>query len=391
MRILYISSPSFFDMDLSFIQKLSNKVDLFFLLDVPICERTSSSLNICDKNIRCGIYKAKTYIELDEFEEYINIDKTFVIHRTSKKNYSFSNVKLQFKIKRLIDEINPDIIHCNNFLGINFLALLICRNILKIQTIHDPFPHMGDRSAKAHLLRKMNYFFIKNKILLNEVQRSEFIKKNKFQEKHIFQSNLGIYSYLNLYNKSNIYNNRDNTILFFGRITLYKGIEFLISAVNLLQNIIPDLKLIIAGKGEYYFDQSLLKDNKNIQLINRHITNAELVSLIKDSKFVVCPYTEASQSGVIMTSFALNTPVIATDVGGLSEMITNNRTGLLVPSKSVKALSEAISKLIMNNDLLQNMKINIYNDFYQGERSWEQIAEKTLQIYNHILSTENES
>ena len=77
----------------------------------------------------------------------------------------------------------------------------------------------------------------------------------------------------------------------------------------------------MAGGGKFHFDVSEYEALDYIGIRNRFIPDDEMVALIKNCAFMVCPYTDATQSGVIMSAFAFNKPVIATDVGGLPEMV----------------------------------------------------------------------
>ena len=81
----------------------------------------------------------------------------------------------------------------------------------------------------------------------------------------------------------------------------------------------PDVKLIVAGGGEFCFDDSLYKNLDYIEFRHRFIPDTELIDLIKHCKFMVCPYTDATQSGVIMSAFAFNVPVLATPFTQLSK------------------------------------------------------------------------
>jgi glycosyltransferase involved in cell wall biosynthesis len=213
----------------------------------------------------------------------------------------------------------------------------------------------------------------------------EYLESYKFDVTNVFLSKLGVYTYLrDSYFESA--KSANNSILFFGRISRYKGLEYLIEAFNLAKKEIQDIKLTIAGAGDLKL--SLLSDynDAGITIINRYIPNKELITLISEAKFIVCPYTDATQSGVIMTAFALCKPVVATKVGGLVEMITDGYTGLLVPPRDSSALANAICYLLRDEYLLARMSKNIEDIYYKGERSWDSITDKLIGIYRNVLS-----
>ena len=82
-----------------------------------------------------------------------------------------------------------------------------------------------------------------------------------------------------------------------------------------------------------------------------------------------------------MTSFAMQCPVIASNVGALKEQIEDGKTGILVPACNVDALSNAIIELIKNPALLQKMKNNIKEINTSGINSWKIIADNYLSVY----------
>ncbi|MBN1820842.1 MAG: glycosyltransferase family 4 protein [Prolixibacteraceae bacterium] len=385
MKVLYISQPYFFDMDLSLVQSLSKKVDLYYLFDLQIYALNSPALTIENLPESAGIFQASLINEFNDFSDFLQLDKTAVICRTSKKTYAISNIKLQNQITDLVKNLDPDIIHCNNFLTFHFLKLLLQNRKPIIQTIHDPFPHSGENSYRDFLLRKLNYSFIKKKILLNFTQREEFIRSNNFNKSDIYSSSLGPYTYLSKYAKPEQQKTGTNNILFFGRISKYKGIDYLIQAVKKLQEDIPDIKLTIAGKGEFWFDVTDLEDSENFEIINQFISTEKLVELLQANELVVCPYTDATQSGVIMTAYAFCKPVIATNVGGLAEMVENNVTGILVGARNVKQLSEAIKKLLTDRTKLNTLKENIKKQYFEGSHSWDARAEELIKIYSNVI------
>lgn len=110
-----------------------------------------------------------------------------------------------------------------------------------------------------------------------------------------------------------------------------------------------------------------------------------LSELLQNSALTVCPYTDATQSGVIMTSYSLCKPVVATNVGGLGEMVDNQKTGLLVPPKDMDALADAIIALLNDDAKREKMADNIRNDYFVGDKSWKVIAEKYIEFYKTVL------
>lgn len=136
--------------------------------------------------------------------------------------------------------------------------------------------------------------------------------------------------------------------------------------------------LTIAGGGRMYFDYSPYECLKYIKLINRYIPTEELAGLLQQCDFTVCPYTDATQSGVIMTSFTMSKPVVATNVGALGEMIEDGKTGVLIPPKDTEALADAMISLLNDENRLKQMSETISTTYHSGDWDWNNIAKKYL-------------
>lgn len=383
MTIVYISDPSFFDMDLSLTKELFLQTNLYFLLDLPPYSRKSTALDFKTKVKKAGIYPATLFKELNEFSNFIDLNRTLVIYRTSKKTYSLSNILLQYKLAKKIKKIKPDKIHCNNFLSFNFTYFLISNKIPKVLTVHDPTPHSGEFSKKDNIIRKFNYKYFSNIILLNKTQTELFVANSNKLFENIYYSRLGSYTYLKKYD-SEKYIRDKNQVLFFGRISPYKGIEELCSAFRIIINDFPEAKLIIAGSGKYNFNITSYELSSNYLFLNRYIPNEELVKLIHESQFIVCPYRDATQSGVVMTSFALNQPVLSTNVGGLNEIIKHNQTGLLIEPNNIHQLTENIRWMLENPEKIEKMRENIKILNNSGNLSWNKIVKDLVSIYSGL-------
>ena len=147
---------------------------------------------------------------------------------------------------------------------------------------------------------------------------------------------------------------------------------------------IPELKLIVAGGGKYYFDIEKYLSHPYISIQNRFIPDDELASLIQQSEFVVIPYVEATQSGVIMSSYAFDKPCVATKVGGLPEMVIDGYNGTVVEARNSIALANAIETLFNNKGTLKTYTYNIHKDYQDGRKSWKYVSEELKTIYNTI-------
>ena len=79
-----------------------------------------------------------------------------------------------------------------------------------------------------------------------------------------------------------------------------------------------------------------------------------------------------------MTSFTMDKPVIATNVGGLGEMIDEGKTGYLIPPKDPEALADAIVKLLQDENTLMEMSQTIHHIYQEGVFSWDQIAKEYI-------------
>lgn len=173
-------------------------------------------------------------------------------------------------------------------------------------------------------------------------------------------------------------------ILFFGRLSPYKGIDMLLQAMPAVLKEFPNEQLIIAGKTipGYTLDEEIINKYKNnITLIEKHIPSEELVDLIQNAKFIVCPYKDATQSGVLMTAFGLQTPVIATRVGSFPEFIQEDVNGLLVDADSPEQLAESM-RFALRNDHYRTLRQNIIN--HNLEDLWSRNKDILLEAYSTV-------
>ena len=121
----------------------------------------------------------------------------------------------------------------------------------------------------------------------------------------------------------------ENYILFFGRISLYKGLKYLVDAFIQYCREYDGLDLVIAGGGDVSDIEALVAAEPRIHLVNARPSISELAGLVEGCLCAVCTYTDVSHSGVVLHAYTYGKPVIANNIGGLHEVVIDGRTGVL--------------------------------------------------------------
>ena len=175
-------------------------------------------------------------------------------------------------------------------------------------------------------------------------------------------------------------------VLFFGRIAPYKGLELLVNASRIVKmKMGHEFILLIAGEG----DISLLKNHMSdddyayIHILNKRVPYQEIPHLFKGAKFLILPYVDASQSGVIPLAYTFSKPVIVSNVGSLSEYVEHGKTGLIFEPSNTEQLSKYIVDLAKNSEMCEEMGINA-NRKLLNEMSLELCCDKLNHLYNTI-------
>ncbi len=136
------------------------------------------------------------------------------------------------------------------------------------------------------------------------------------------------------------------TVLFFGYVREYKGLEYLIRA---MPRVVPEADVELLIVGEFYDDRArydrLVQDlglGERVKIVAEHVPDEAVGDYFAAADLVVLPYVSATQSGITQVAYAFGLPVVSTDVGGLPEVVRDGETGYIVPSRSESALAAAI-------------------------------------------------
>lgn len=187
----------------------------------------------------------------------------------------------------------------------------------------------------------------------------------------------------------------DRTILFFGAIRPYKGLEYLVGAFQQLAAIHPGYRLIIAGEprkeSEQYSDKIQLQINSHAsrgQILQKfqYIPDEETELYFKAADVLALPYTHVFQSGVLFLGYSFGLPVVGSEVGSVREEIVEGRTGFLCRPCDSADLAKAIEKYF-ESDLFKNLESRRQDicDYANAKHSWDIVGEKTRNVYAHLL------
>lgn len=385
MRIAYISTPSFFDCDISLIREFQQKGhEVYWFIKISPYSLKSTCINI-EKQIPVhGILPALKYSEFSIFSSYVNLSNTFIINDTRGK-ICLDTFLLFRELNRRIVIISPDIVH---FVGNPDLpnATMFIRFSKKMTvTIHDPFPHSGEFSFRTALFRKLLFKLPSRFIMLNRTMVDSFCRKYHIDKNDVCCSRLGLYDVINLFGAQRhnpSCNISTRYILFFGRISPYKGLNYLIPAMDNLAESHTDISLVIAGKGAI---PGFVAGKNHLKIINEYISNDDLVNLIRNAMFVVCPYTDATQSGVVNTVLALGTPMVVTDTGTMGESVNAFNAGIIVPPKDTQALAEAMKSLVDKPEILMQFRESISEHTRDSSHLWDEIASQYIETYTSVI------
>jgi glycosyltransferase involved in cell wall biosynthesis len=189
----------------------------------------------------------------------------------------------------------------------------------------------------------------------------------------------------------------DRTLLFFGNIAPYKGLEYLISAfTEVLRRGDGSYRLIIVGKPkgcEDYWNQiqeAIADSGVRDRIIERieYIPDEQTELYFKAADVVVLPYAYVFQSGVLFLAYSFGLPAIAADVATLKEEIAEGKTGFVFRPQDSSDLAKTISRYFASELFreLENRRPQIKE--YANERySWDKVVAITKMVYSSLLET----
>lgn len=181
------------------------------------------------------------------------------------------------------------------------------------------------------------------------------------------------------------------TILFFGLLKAYKGLEVLLSSLVTVRAQIPNVLLLVVGKPlenkrDYARIIAKLGLSGSVRWERSYVPSDHVSLPFAAADVVALPYHAASCSAVLLNAQAHSRPVVATKVGGFPEMVENGKTGLLVPPNDSAAFAAALLQLLRDPELARSMGDRARENAME-HHDWPLIGQMTAGIYDTIRAS----
>lgn len=359
-----------------------------------------------DRNIKTG--DKEYFVEKIDLNTGSKLKALDIIY--SKKNYK--------KMQEAIDDFKPDIVHLNNFQRQLSESIVECckdNNIPMVFTAHDmqaicPASSMLCKGKICEECIEKGYRYcikkscIKNsklKSILGVIESNYYRKKkvyekidyiitpSEFMKKQLIKGKLKYNKIQTIHNfiiqKEKTEKNEDEGYaFFFGRLSEEKGILNLIKAIKNIEN----ARLLVAGDGpEKKYISEYINENKlqdKIQLLG-YLNQEQIRNYIKKAKFVVVPsiwYENCPYS--ILETMEIGKPIIGSKIGGIPELIENNKNGFLYKYDDIKELEKNMKKLFDNKQLV-DMQSKKSRELFEQNYIEEIYYNKIIKIYSSLI------
>jgi glycosyltransferase involved in cell wall biosynthesis len=170
-------------------------------------------------------------------------------------------------------------------------------------------------------------------------------------------------------------------IAFVGKLEKWKGAEKIPEIVKGLSR--HDIKLHIIGAGSLL--EKLRRKTKDLPVIfHGQVTHENIPEIIGSSEILIQPSLLEGLPLTCLESLACETPVVASDVGGVSEIIIDGKTGFLVSPNDTDQFIQSVIRLLENNRLREELGKK-GRELIKRDYDWGNIVEKTIKIYKSIF------
>jgi glycosyltransferase involved in cell wall biosynthesis len=288
-----------------------------------------------------------------------------------------------YSTAKKINQFEPDLLIISYWMpffapSLGMVAKLVRKKGTKVISIlHNIIPHepkIGDLTLNRFFVRQNDACITLSQAVAQDLQKLSPTKKHSFHPHPIYE-HFGEKIHKEIACERLKIPKDKKTLLFFGLIRDYKGLDILLEAFD---NLSDEYILLIAGECYGKVDKylELISKNKNKKQIFdhiRYIPDQEVPLFFSAADLLVLPYRTATQSGVVAISYHFDLPVIVTDVGSLKELVGKHEIGLVVSKPDSTEITVAI-QAFFDNDLKPKFQKNIKQ--FKTKYSWDSLAKE---------------
>ena len=180
---------------------------------------------------------------------------------------------------------------------------------------------------------------------------------------------------------------REKYVLFTGVVRARKGLFDFIECGDIVCRELPDVKFIICGDGPFLPQSVEMVKRKGLEkqiVFLGRVSRERLIKTYQNAAVHVVPSHYEGLPTVMLEGMACGLPVVATDVGGSSEVIVHGKNGFLIPPRDPRRMSEVVLKLLADSPLRKKVGKAARATIEKGF-SWDKIADNILECYNRVL------
>ena len=310
---------------------------------------------------------------------------TFIFNHFMEKKVAELSRSVKFDIIHVHDWLTAEAgVSSKHFLNKSLVSTVHSTEVGRSQGLHNPDSFLIDgiewwmtyeakrvivcsNSVKWELESHFNLPHDKVTVIPNGVEISNFnlnINREKVKRRYGIKPN-------------------ERIVLFIGRLVPQKGVDTLIKAVPLIIQRHRDAKILIAGDG---WSRTYLEELAKSMGLGDHvrflgfISDWELADLMVAADVLVVPSVYEPFGIVALEGMAAGTPVVATNIGGLSEIIEHDKTGVLVYPRNPESIAWGVNRVLSDHKyadwLVRNARKKVLEAY-----SWEEIAKRTVEVY----------
>ncbi len=328
------------------------------------------------------------------------IKAVFISHPEWKRSPTYAslnanqilNIYLSYlrQITKIVDHFKPDVIHVNHCFFLAWIANII-RSIYGIGyviTVHGTDIYQNTIDNRFMVLSKQGVSRACSIVCVSNHTRKWLFKvfgKNLKPKTRIITGGIDLDSYKVFRDTSALdrkYNLKDKkVVIFVGRLTKEKGVEYLIKASKKIKG-----EIYIIGDGiwkKYLQNLSSQIGTKNVHFLGYFGKNYinELKDFYTRADVAVLPSVVDESLGlVVLEAMVCRTPIVASRKGGIPLAVKDNWNGFLVRPRSAKAITEAVNKILTEPELAKNFGVNA-RKIVEERFSWQMIAPNVEKIY----------